>query len=173
MTDASIYQVESAWTNDFGKALQLRDLRGKPQVITMFFASCEYACPILANDMKRIESALPDDVRSGVGFTLVTFDTERDTVEELAKFREKQEFDSKWTLLRGAPDDVLELAALLGIKYKQDARGQFAHSNVILVLNAEGEIVHQQVGLNQPVDATVQAIRNLKPEPASRQTARN
>ena len=47
-----------------------------------------------------------------------------------------------WTLLHGEPDDVLELAALLGLKFKEDANGQFAHSNVITILNAQGEIVH-------------------------------
>ena len=160
-TDASIYQVNSTWTNDLGKAVQLGSLGGKPQVITMFFAKCEYACPILAHDMKRIEAALPEPVLVQVGFTLVTFDTERDSVEELAKFRAKENFDAKWTLLRGSSADVLELAALLGIKFKKDARGQFAHSNVILVLNADGEIIHQQVGLNQPVEATANQIRQI------------
>jgi protein SCO1/2 len=43
---------------------------------------------------------------------------------------------------------VLELAALLNVKFKKDAQGQFLHSNVLTLLNAKGEIVSQQVGLN-------------------------
>ena len=50
---------------------------------------------------------------------------------------------SNWTLLRGAPNDVLELAALLGVKFKKDLGGQFAHSNIITVLDANGEVVLQ------------------------------
>jgi protein SCO1/2 len=63
-----------------------------------------------------------------------------------------------WTLLRGAPDDVLELGALLGINYKKDLRGQFAHSNVITVLNPGGEIVRQIVGLNRDAGDGVKAV---------------
>ena len=159
--DKSLYQLDSSWTNDASAVLQLGALRGRPQVITMFFASCEYACPILVHDMKRIEAALPENVRTNVGFVLVSFDSDRDTPAALASYRKNHELATHWTLLRGAPDDVLELAALLGVKYKKDARGQFAHSNVITVLDANGEIRSQQIGLNQSVDDVVATVKHL------------
>ena len=65
------------------------------------------------------------------------------------------------TLLHGSDDDVLELAALLGVKYKQEANGQFAHSNIITVVNADGEIVHQLTGLGQEVNETVRKLERL------------
>ena len=49
----------------------------------------------------------------------------------------------------------------MGVRYKQDARGQFAHSNVITVLNADGEIAHQQVGLSQDIQETVRILAKL------------
>ena len=45
------------------------------------------------------------------------------------------------------PDGVLELAALLNVKFKKGAQGQFLHSNVLTLLNTEGEIVCQDLGL--------------------------
>ena len=39
--------------------LKLTELRGRPQVVSMFFANCQFTCPVLVNDMKRIEAALP------------------------------------------------------------------------------------------------------------------
>ena len=65
---------------------------------------------------------------------------------------------AQWSLLRGTPDDTLELAALLGVKFKREASGQFSHSNLITVLNAAGEIIYQQVGLSQDIEETVKAI---------------
>ena len=47
---------------------------------------------------------------------------------------------------------------LLGVKYKQDANGNFSHSNLITVLNAGGEIVHQRTGLQGDVAEMVRAI---------------
>lgn len=161
-SDKSLYQTESKWTTDANKAIKLAELKGRPQVVVMFFASCQYACPILVHDLSRIEAALKPEMRAKVGFTLVSFDTRRDTPEALAKFRETRNLSiTNWTLLHGADDDVLELAALLGVKYKEEATGQFAHSNIITVLNADGEIVHQLVGLGQDINDTVRELEKL------------
>jgi protein SCO1/2 len=161
-TDKSLYQTESKWTTDTGKRIKLGELKGKPQVVAMFFANCQYACPIIVNDMKRIEAALTADQRTNVGFTLVSFDTKRDTPAALAAYRLTHALPAdNWTLLHGEPDDLLELAALLGLQFKEDANGQFAHSNVITILNAQGEIVHQQIGLNQDIKETVRILRQL------------
>jgi protein SCO1/2 len=111
--------------------------------------------------MKKIEAALPEKIRSQIGFALVSFDSERDTPTALRKYRKQNNLGAQWNLLRGGNDDVLELAALLGVKFKKDARGQFSHSNIITVLNADGEIVHEQVGLNQSVDETAKVIESL------------
>ena len=63
------------------------------------------------------------------------------------------------SLLSRHPDVVLELATLLGIKYKRDQSGGFIHSNVIIVLNKAGEIVHRHEGLQQDMASTLEAIR--------------
>lgn len=165
LTDGSLYHLESKWTSDVGREIRLGVLRGKPQVVVMFFATCEFACPILLHDMKRLEAALAEQARDEVGFVLVTFDSQRDTVAALHAYREKQQLSPKrWTLLRGEPDDVRELAALLGINYQRDARGQFAHSNLITLLNREGEIVHQVNGLNTSVEEPAKILTRLTQE---------
>lgn len=161
-SDKSIYQIESPWTTDTGKEIKLSALAGHPQVLVMFFANCTYACPILVSDMQRIEAALPAEIRTRVGFTLVSFDCRRDTAAALADYRRNRQLTAEnWTLLHGQPDDVLELAAVLGVRYKQDADGQFMHSNVITLLNAKGEIVFQQTGLGSDPQEMVRRIEQL------------
>ena len=161
LSDRSLYQLDSSWTNDANASLKLASLRGRPQIVSMFFASCQFTCPVLVNDMKRIEAALPENVRTNVGFLLVSFDSERDTPEALAHYRKTHRLPPNWTLLCGAPDDVLEFAALLGIKFKKDLRGQFSHSNVITVLDDDGGITRQIVGLNRDPSETVKAIDQM------------
>jgi protein SCO1/2 len=53
---------------------------------------------------------------------------------------------------------VQDLAMLLGVKYKQDAGGQFSHSNLITVLNTEGEIKFQRSGLQGDVLEPARAV---------------
>lgn len=162
LTDRSIYQVESTWTSDLGKAMPLSQLRGRFQVITMFFTSCRYACPIIVHDMKKIEAGLAEIGITKPSLVLVTMDTENDSVARLHEFRQRRSLPDNWLLLRGEPEDTLELAVLLGIKFKKEADGQFAHSNIITLLNEQGEIVHQQLGLNTDPAGLISAVRNLQ-----------
>jgi protein SCO1/2 len=154
----SLYQLEVGFTDDSGRPFTLGSLRGRPVVLTMFFASCGYACPLLLTDMQAIRAKLPVEIRDQAALVLVSFDVARDTPAALAQYRTERQLDAQWTLLHGDDDAVRELAALLGVKYKQEADGQFAHSNLITILNAGGEVVHQRNGLRGGLDETAQAI---------------
>jgi protein SCO1/2 len=160
-TENSIYQVNSVWTNQFGNKVNIGDLRGKTQVFTMIFANCTYACPILANDMRRIASELNKDELKDVQFTLISIDPERDTPERLMQFAQDQNLNlAHFQLLTGKRSDIDDLAALTGFRYKKEPDGSFSHSNIITILNEEGEIIHQQVGLNQDITKTLEVIKN-------------
>jgi protein SCO1/2 len=158
LSTRSLYQLDAKWTNDESATVRLASLRGKPVVLAMVFTHCEYACPILVEDIKRMRAALPEAVRAKAQIVLVSFDTERDTPAALKAFRERSTLDANWTLLRGDAADVQELAMLLGVKFKRDARGQFAHSNLFTILNPAGEIVHQHVGLNGDISEAARAL---------------
>ncbi len=154
----SIYQIDATWTNDAGQSVSLASFRGEPVVLAMFFTNCEYACPVLVNDMRRLRDTLPAEVRARAKFVLVSFDVARDTPAALKAYREQKALDAGWTLLHGDSPAVQELAMVLGLKYKQDARGQFSHSNLITVLNEGGEIAYQRAGLMGDVSDAAKAV---------------
>jgi protein SCO1/2 len=158
ITARSLYQLDVKWTNDSGAPMKLASLRGTPVVLAMFFAQCEYACPVLVQDIKRLLATLPEAARTKTQIVLVTFDVKRDTPAALKAYRERAALDANWTLLHGDSNAVQELAMLLGVKFKQDARGQFSHSNLFTVLNVDGEVVHQHVGLNGDVSQAAKAV---------------
>ncbi len=162
LTDRSIYQHDAVWTSDVGRPVKLGVLRGQPVIVAMFFASCEYACPVLVSDIQRARELLTPEMRARSKVLLVTFDTKRDTPAALRAFRERFTLDEQWVLLRGADTAVQDLAMLLGVKYKLDARGQYSHSNLLTVLNAEGEIAHQHPGLMGDVSEVAKKIAGLK-----------
>jgi protein SCO1/2 len=158
LSNKSLYQLDAKFTDDAGRVVQLASLRGQPVIVAMFFASCEYACPMIVNDIQRLRAELPAAVRAKTRVVLVTFDVARDTPAALAAYRERMKLDGAWTLLHGDTAGVQDLAMLLGVKYKQDARGQFSHSNLITVLNPEGEIAHQRAGLMGDVSEAAKAV---------------
>ena len=154
----SLYQLEAKFVDDSGRSFALGELRGHPVLLTLFFSSCGYACPRLLSDLQRIRSALPADVRGTTRLVLVSFDVRRDTPEALATFRNQRNLDDGFILLHAKAADVSELAALLGVKYKEEADGNFAHSNIITVLNPAGEIAHQRLGLMNGLAEAASAV---------------
>ena len=164
-TATSLYQLSSTWITATEQPLHLGDLQGKARVLVMHYTSCEYACPILISILKNIEGALEPAVRDSMGFVAVTFDPAHDTPAVLRAYSTRMALDpAHWTLLRGAPEDTLELAVLLGVKYRKDPHGGFAHSNLITVLNKHGDIVHRHIGLQQSVADTIAVIRRVAQE---------
>jgi protein SCO1/2 len=156
LPDASLYQVEAAWTSDAGTPAALADLRGAPVVLAMGYTSCGYACPMLVQDMKKIASRLPEGTPAH--YVLVSMDPERDTPGALRAFRDAHSLGDDWTLLTGSPGDVRTLAALLGVRYRPEADGAIAHSNVVTVLDRDGVVAAQQEGLGSDPSAAVAAI---------------
>lgn len=163
-SEKSLFTLESKWTSDVGKEVKLDVLRGRPQIVALFFTSCQHSCPLIVADLKRIEKALPAKVRAKVDFLLVSIDPERDTPAALRAFREKYGLGTEhWTLLRGGGDSVKRLAELLGFRYSPGSNTQFAHSLLITVLNGAGEIVYQQSGLGvDPREAARAAAKFAK-----------
>ncbi len=50
---------------------------------------------------------------------------------------------------------------LLGVKYRREAPGQFAHPNLFTLLNSEGEIAYQTQGLLGDVSPAARIIAAL------------
>ena len=161
-SEKSLYQLDATWTSDVDRKVKLEVLRGRPQVIALFFTNCEHSCPLIVADMKAIDKALPGTVRGKVDFLLVSIDPERDTPEALRAFRAKHELPTeRWTLLRGSPEATRELAAMVGFNYQPGSPTQYAHSLLISIANASGEIVFQQAGVGRPADDAVVALLRL------------
>jgi protein SCO1/2 len=155
----SIYLSKGKWTHHTGRVLSLEELKGEPRVLTMIFTRCPSACPVIVNDLKRVRTALGADAKKRVRYTLFSFDSKGDTPEVLREFAKKMKIeDSQWDLFVANEEDTRELAALLGVQYKQIPSGEFVHSNVIVAVDSEGRVLAQVDGLSKPVKPLAKAL---------------
>ena len=145
--DYSIYQVGGDWTDHNGNTFELDKLQGKNQVVVMAYTSCQHTCPILVQSMKQIYKEMKPEARTQTEFLLVTLDTERDTVEVMKNFAEHNELDDNWRLIRSDEASTRMLANTLNIKYQFADNGDINHSNLISILDKEGHLVGQGVGV--------------------------
>ena len=161
-SDESIFQITSKWQDDNGTNITLDSLSGKVQVISMGYSTCKFACPRLLADLKAIEAGLTKETLKETGFAFFSIDPKTDTPARLREYRKENKLDpQRWNLFTASTPTVQELAVVLGIKYRRISDADFAHSNLIIVLNQKGEIVHRQEGLSGDPTATIKAIEAL------------
>ena len=158
----SLYDLGSSWRDQRGDSLTLEGLAGPVRIIALVYTSCHGTCPIIVNDMKRIEAALPAGREGGAGFVLISLDPARDTPGRLAQWAADNDLDQRrWTLLNGTDAAVREIAATLGVRYQVQPDGEVAHANVITVVDRAGTVVHQQVTLGDETLATSALVNRL------------
>ncbi|AHZ85102.1 SCO family protein [Bdellovibrio bacteriovorus] len=145
--DESIYNLNSSLLDEDGKVFQLEKYRGKPVVISMAYTSCVYTCPLILAQMQQLEKALAEQGKKDVRFVLVSFDPAKDTPKVLKDYAKKKKLSTQWNLLTSKSDkEPREIASVLGIKYSKVEGGDYDHSFIITVLDAEGVPRGRQVG---------------------------
>lgn len=157
----SVYQLPLPLTDQHGRTADWRSRRGRPQLVSMFYTSCQYICPLIVDSGKAIEHALDANQRSRLGILLISMDPARDDPPALRAVADKRKLDpQRWTLAAPRSDDVRKVAAALGIRYRQLADGEFNHTSMLVLLDADGRILArtEQVG-SQPDPEFVAAVR--------------
>lgn len=161
-TEGSIYDLESTWRDQQDREISIADLKGKVRIVAMGYTSCQYACPRIIADLKRVEGELSGRERDAdyLSISFISIDPETDTPQRLKKLENDYRFDPKrWLLLTGDSDGVLELAVALGMKYRKTSALDFAHSNIITVLAPDGRILYQTSAIGEGISKMVSEIR--------------
>ena len=138
----SVYDLGSAWRDQTGARRELTSLRGKPVLLAMIYTHCTSVCPLSVSEMKRVEAT-----HENVQLVLVSLDPEHDSPARLAAFaRERGLSPARWTLLTGSGDDVRDLAATIGVRYRRISADDLAHSNILTLLDGDGRVASQGSG---------------------------
>jgi protein SCO1/2 len=138
----SIYQMPLALVDQDGRGFRLANRADRPQLVSMFYTSCQYVCPLIIDTLKKTQAELAPAARAKLDVLLVSFDPARDTPERLKQVYAERKLDrASWTLARTDERSVRQLAALLGIQYRALANREINHSSALVLLDAQGRIV--------------------------------
>lgn len=149
LPDDSIYQLDTALETHGGATTTLAIHRGHPTVVSMFYANCPMACPMLIQEVQRLEAALSPEDRAELRVLLVSLDPGRDTPELMSGVVATHQLDTgRWTLARPSDEAaVREVAAVLGIQYRALADGEMNHSSILTLVDRQGRIQARIDGL--------------------------
>lgn len=161
MSGKSVYNLAGAWTDQDGRTVDLSSLRGQPVVVAMAYTSCKEMCPLTVETMRQIGAAWAKHSDRPLKLAFFSFDSARDTPQRLKEYAQTKGLDpAQWSLYHGDPAAVRMLAAVLGLSYRQDDKGDFDHSYAITLLDADGVVAYQRTGLQQdPADWVAQLAK--------------
>lgn len=157
----SIYQLDARMTDQSGRATTLAGRRGKVQVVSMFYTSCKFICPLIIDSGLAIEKKLTPAEKARLGVTLVSMDPARDNPAALSTVATRRKLDlSRWALLRPQAGDVRGISGVLGIRYRELADGEFNHTSALVLLDAQGRVLARTEKMgNVPDPAFLAAVK--------------
>jgi len=160
---------EFTLTNQDGKRVGLKELRGKALAITFIFASCADTCPLLTAKMAGIQNRLGNAFGPQVNFVSITVDPERDTPEVLKRYADGHHANTDgWFFLTGTPAEIREVAKRYGIYYKKTPRGDVDHTFLTSLVDPNGVLRVQYMGVKFNPDEMLRDLQSLVKEGKTR-----
>jgi protein SCO1/2 len=113
----STYHLALSLVDQDARPFVYADGRGRARVVSMFYTSCKYVCPLIIDTLLKTERELAVGQRARLDVLLVSLDPDNDTPDALKRVADKRHLDTaRWRLARADTIGVRRLAALLGIQ---------------------------------------------------------
>lgn len=158
-----------ALTAQDGRRLALSDFRGKVAVVTFIYASCADTCPLLTAQMAGLQSRLGREFGPKVFFVSITVDPERDTPEVLTRYAQAYGANlAGWAFVTGRPDEIRAVARGYGIYYKKTPRGDVDHTFLTSIIDQQGILRVQYLGVRFDPDEMLRDVQSLLEEGRAR-----
>jgi protein SCO1/2 len=153
---------EFTLTKQDGARLAFKELRGKVLAITFIFASCADTCPLLTAKMVGLQDRLGADFGKNIYFVSITVDPERDSPVVLKRYAEAHKANSAgWAFLTGTKTEIRDVAKRYGIYYKKTPRGDVDHTFLTSLVDANGMLRVQYMGVKFNPDEMLIDLRSL------------
>ncbi|GGZ28195.1 SCO family protein [Echinicola pacifica] len=127
------------------------DMEGKITIVDFFFTSCPSICPVMSQEMERVQDVFRNE--DTIQLFSISIDPDYDTPKVLAEYAQLHEAQQdKWYFLHGDKSDVYGLARCGFILPTIDGKGQpddFIHSDKLVLVDAQGRIRGYYSGTNR------------------------
>jgi len=134
-------------TNQNGRVISLKELRGRPWVADIIFTRCAGPCLKMSRQMSELQQAIP--AGSSAKLISLTTDPEFDTPAVLKTYSDRFGANpSRWWFLTGTKQQIAALATdslkLTAIEKKPEERQSpadlFIHSTIFVIVDKHGQV---------------------------------
>ncbi|MFH6770459.1 SCO family protein [Gaetbulibacter aestuarii] len=154
-------------TNQNGKTITQDNYKNKIYVADFFFTTCQSICPVMTDQMVRVQNSILNDSQVMLLSHSVTPDI--DTVAQLKRYAiEKGVNDKKWNLVTGDKKQIYDLArkSYLAVKDNPFAgKYDMIHTENFVLVDKKRQIRGFYDGTNpEEVDQLIKDIKHLEKE---------
>ncbi len=136
-----------------GKTITNEDYKGKVYVVEFFFTKCPSICPIMNENMVKVQNEFFGNPNFGIAS--FSIDPVTDTPEVLQKYAKKVGATSpNWHLMTGDRDMIYELANTgfnLYVGINMEVEGNFEHSGYFALVDKNGMIRSRKDEFGNPI----------------------
>lgn len=129
-------------TNQNGKAITDKDYKGKVYVVEFFFSTCPTICPVMNQNMLKLQKQFYGNPKFGIAS--ITINPDYDTPQVLKEHAEQLGVKHyNWHFLTGDRDYIYQLAEKgfnLYAGQNENAPGGFEHSGYLALVDKNGTI---------------------------------
>jgi protein SCO1/2 len=155
---------EFTLTNQDGKRVSLRDLRGQVTVVTFIFTTCSDACPLLTAKLVGIQRKLGADA-SKVSFAAITVDPLNDTPLVLKKYADAHSADlTHFAFLTGSLGEIDDVTRRYAVFQKKQPSGSVDHTFLTSIIDPIGTLRVQYLGVRFEPKEFLGDLRSLLAE---------
>ena len=114
--DGAEWFTNVAVTTQDGRTLRFYDdvMKGKILLINFFFTSCDAICPLMTENLARVQDLLGPRVGNEIRMVSITLQPEQDTPEVMAAYARTYGAGPGWMFLTGQKDEIELLRHRLG-----------------------------------------------------------
>lgn len=142
-----------SFTDQNGETITNKDYEGKVYVVEFFFTTCPDICPIMTENMKKIQNKFLGN--PNLAIASFTIDPTHDTPEVLKEYAKKKGISKpQWHLLTGEKEEIFKLANEGFNLYVGDAPevdGGFEHSGFFALIDQDGNIRSRKDENDNPI----------------------
>lgn len=145
-TDTIWHSVQNiSLTNQLNKSISLNDIQGKIIIIDFFFTHCPSICPMLTQNMRKLQTSFKNPSSKNVADSMIvqflsfSVDPERDSVAALKAYADKYRIDhNSWWMLTGNKKTIYDFGInelKLGLVDGEGVDTSFIHTDRFVLLD--------------------------------------
>jgi len=153
--------LDASFRNEEGKEVLLKEVVGKPIIVSLVYLKCAHTCPLLLGALAEVLGRL--DLKPLKDYSVLTISFDEEDTPDIARDKKKNYLqainhpfpESAWRFFTGDRENIKKFTDAVGFNFRREESG-FAHPVALIILSPDGRIVRYLYGRTfLPFDLTM------------------